>query len=272
MIKQKYNNEYLQQFCKDNNIELVDDYSKDKITRDSIIRGKCKSDGCCEVFEKNFRQIVESKNFGCLLCVNKIKIQRLTTTKKEQSNYNIEYLQHFCKENNINLCKDYSKENITRNTIINGKCIYNNCKNDFVKKFTSLEQDKNFGCKYCSVKIKIERSEIKCIQKFGETNAMFSVDIKEKHNKSMTELFNGNPMFLEEIKLKQQETVYKKYGVKNVSQNEKIKQKKIEMCLINNGTEYPGQNKDIQKKMTETTFKNLGVLHNSQSDEIKQKK
>ena len=78
MIRQQYNYEYLQKFCEDNNIELVDDYSKDKITRDSIIRCKCKSDGCCEVFEKNFRQIVESKNFGCLLCVNKIKIQRLT--------------------------------------------------------------------------------------------------------------------------------------------------------------------------------------------------
>jgi len=271
MIKQKYNNEYLQQFCKDNNIELVDDYSKDKITRDSIIRGKCKSDGCCEVFEKNFRQIVESKNFGCLLCVNKIKIQRLTTTKKEQSNYNIEYLQHFCKENNINLCKDYSKENITRNTIINGKCIYNNCKNDFVKKFTSLEQDKNFGCKYCSVKIKIERSEIKCIQKFGETNAMFSVDIKEKHNKSMTELFNGNPMFLEEIKLKQQETVYKKYGVKNVSQNEKIKQKKIEMCLINYGTEYPGQSQIIKEKIKVTNTILYGFPCVLQNEDVKEK-
>ena len=272
MTKQKYNYEYLQLFCIENKIKLEYDYSKDKITRDTIIKGKCKSDGCIRVFEKNFRQIVESKNFGCLLCVNKFKIQRLTTTKKEQSKYNIEYLQQFCKENNIILCKDYSKENITRNTIINGKCIYNNCKDDFAKKITSLEQDKNFGCKSCSVQIKIERSENTCIKKFGETNAMYSHNIKDKHNNSMIELYNGNPMFLEEIKLKQQETVYKKYGVKNVSQNEKIKQKKIETCLINNGTEYPSQNKDIQTKMTETTFKNLGVLHNSQSDKIKQKK
>ena len=121
---------------------------------------------------KNFRQIVDSKNFGCLLCVNKIKIKRLTATKKEQGKYNYEYLEKFCKENNINLCKDYSKENITRNTIIIGKCIYNNCKNDFAKKFTSLEQNNNFGCETCSVKIKIDRSEKTCIQKFGETNAM----------------------------------------------------------------------------------------------------
>ena len=40
-------------------------------------------------------------------------------------------------------------------------------------------------------------------------------------------------MFLEEVKLKQQETVYKKYGVKNVSQNEEIKQQKIKTKVRN---------------------------------------
>ena len=271
MTKQKYNYEYLQLFCIENKIKLEYDYSKDKITRDTIIKGKCKSDGCIGVFEKNFRQIVESKNFGCLLCVNKFKIQRLTTTKKEQSKYNIEYLQQFCKENNIILCKDYSKENITRNTIINGKCIYNNCKDDFAKKITSLEQDKNFGCKSCSVQIKIERSENTCIKKFGETNAMYSHNIKDKHNNSMIELYNGNPMFLEEIKLKQQETVYKKYGVKNVSQNEKIKQKKIETCLINNGTEYPGQSQIVKEKIKVTNTILYGFPCVLQNEDVKEK-
>ena len=54
MIKQKYNYEYLQLFCKENNINLCKDYSKDKITRDTIIEGKCKGDGCCGGFEKIF--------------------------------------------------------------------------------------------------------------------------------------------------------------------------------------------------------------------------
>ena len=35
----------------------------------------------------------------------------------------------------------------------------------------------------------------------------------------------------------------KKYGVENASQNDDIKQKKIETCLKNFGTEYPAQNK-----------------------------
>jgi hypothetical protein len=34
MIKQQYNYDYLQKFCKNNNIELETDYSKNKITRD----------------------------------------------------------------------------------------------------------------------------------------------------------------------------------------------------------------------------------------------
>lgn len=73
MIKQQYNYEYLQQFCKDNNIELEIDYCKDKITRDSIIRGKCKSEGCCEVFEKNFRNITIGGGSYCKNCVSNNK-------------------------------------------------------------------------------------------------------------------------------------------------------------------------------------------------------
>ena len=39
--KQQYNYEYLQQFCEDNKIELIDEYSKEnKTTRISIIQGK----------------------------------------------------------------------------------------------------------------------------------------------------------------------------------------------------------------------------------------
>ena len=36
--------------------------------------------------------------------------------------YNFEYLTHFCKENNIELIKNYSNENVTRDTLICGKC------------------------------------------------------------------------------------------------------------------------------------------------------
>ena len=59
MFKQRYNYEYLQQFCQENIIELECDYSKDKITRDTIIIGKCKSEGCDKVFEKNTHIIAD---------------------------------------------------------------------------------------------------------------------------------------------------------------------------------------------------------------------
>jgi len=71
MKKQVYNFEYLTHFCKENNIELLKDFSKEKLTRDTIICGKCKSDGCNDIFEKNFRCLTKIQNFGCKICAKK---------------------------------------------------------------------------------------------------------------------------------------------------------------------------------------------------------
>ena len=58
------------------------------------------------------------------------------TETKEKMRYDINLLTKFCAENNIELLKDYSGENIIRNTKIEGKCI--NCVNTFEKVFRQL--------------------------------------------------------------------------------------------------------------------------------------
>ena len=50
---------------------------------------------------------------------------------KERQKYDFARLEQYCKENNVVLLEDYSNRFLTRSSIINGKCMYENCVNNF---------------------------------------------------------------------------------------------------------------------------------------------
>jgi hypothetical protein len=56
----KFNNQTLINHCNENNIQLLDDYTNKKITRETFIDGKCITDKCDDCFHKNFRQLVKT--------------------------------------------------------------------------------------------------------------------------------------------------------------------------------------------------------------------
>jgi predicted RNase H-like nuclease (RuvC/YqgF family) len=58
-----YNYEYLQEFCKENSIILIKDYSKEKLTIESIIEGKCLVFGCNDKCKSKFRMFVISNSY-----------------------------------------------------------------------------------------------------------------------------------------------------------------------------------------------------------------
>ena len=72
MKELKYSYENLQKFCNENGIELCRDYSTEKVRRETKIEGKCKTEGCNELFNKSFREIIENKGYFCKPCFNKI--------------------------------------------------------------------------------------------------------------------------------------------------------------------------------------------------------
>ena len=99
MSKKRYDKKYLDKYVEENNIELIGEY--DKVNSGTIIKGKCKTDGCDEVFEKGFRTIIY--NEGGPYCGKCVKINK--KIKTENSEYitslkdiwtdNIEKLMHF---------------------------------------------------------------------------------------------------------------------------------------------------------------------------------
>jgi len=53
MTERKYSYESLQKFCNENGIELYRDYSTEIVRRETKIEGKCKTEGCNNVFSKS---------------------------------------------------------------------------------------------------------------------------------------------------------------------------------------------------------------------------
>ena len=66
-------------------------------------------------------------------------------------------------------------------------------------------------------------------------------------------------------------TIYKIYGVKNVSQNKEIRKKVFETCLERYGVVNPLQVITIHEKMKQTNLKRYGVEYASKSNIIKEK-
>ena len=148
--KQKYNYEYLQQFCQDTSITLLKDYSNEKINRDAIIEGKCKTDKCNETFSKTFRDLT-SYDAYCKKCAkkNRVIIRKEVENNIFEAIFNYKYLQKICKENGICLLKDYSQETINRDTEIEGQCKTDKCNETFSKTFRMLDNSNGY-CETCT--------------------------------------------------------------------------------------------------------------------------
>ena len=181
------------------------------------------------------------------------------------------YLLEFCKDNNIELSKDYSNEKINNKAVIEGKCVNKNCGKLFSRKFVTII---NFGayCKDCTAKIRKENVENTCLEKYGVTNPNKNREIREKIEKTNIEKY-GTKYTLQnkEVIEKMKQTCLKNHGVEYAQQSSKIREKSKKTCLKNHGVEYPQQKSEIRDKSKQTCLENYGVENPSQSEEVKEK-
>ena len=146
--------------------------------------------------------------------------------------YDYKYLTEYCNQYNIILNKDYSKDKVNRETIIEAKCVYTNCLEKLEKKLRDLCR---VGC-YCRTHVKILR-----IEKVKQTNIKkFGVEYPAQNK---------------EVREKMKATTFKNYGVFNASQSDTIKAKKVESCLKNYGCENPMHNTEIVIKLSKNAYK-----------------
>jgi hypothetical protein len=164
---------------------------------------------------------------------------------------NIKYdntlLQTFCKEHNIVLIKDYTNEKINGKTKIEGKCITENCINNFCKNFSELL--KNFICNKCKTNLRIKKMKQTNLKKYGVECSLYN----------------------KEVKAKVKQTNIKKLGVEYPFQSEIVKEKMKQTNLKKLGVEYVGQSEMVKEKIKQTNLKNLGVENPMHSEIVKSK-
>lgn len=158
-----YNSKTFEEFCIENKVDLLENYLSCVINRETVINGKCKTEGCENTFHKTFRQLVETKNY-CHNC----SIENGKQKYNQKCKYNLKFLNTYCEENKITLLNDYanSKTNINRDTRICGNCINVNCQNNFNKSFRELIIHNGY-CFHCCKEIGKSKILQTNINKYG---------------------------------------------------------------------------------------------------------
>ena len=157
-VKIKYNYDYLQTYCKENNITLLKDYLNEMVNRDTIIYAKCIKNDCNENVEKRFRQLNEVGSF-CIIHTkeNLYKKAKSTEWKSNRIRFNNNYLKKYCEDNNIELLEDYSNVNINRESIIKAICLTENCNELTEKTFRNIVESTGCYCEKCTENIKVHK-------------------------------------------------------------------------------------------------------------------
>lgn len=209
--KTRFNNNYLNKYCEDNKIELLEDYSNIDINRESIIKAKCLNVNCNENVEKIFRNIIETSGFYCNNCSNVKKQDKRKITNLEK--YGVEHPKVLdeVKEKYKNTCLE--KYGVETNLQLQS------CKEQI--KLTNLEK---YGVEYPQQSINIRnKSKITCMEKYGVEYISQSDHFKDKCKSTCLEKYGVEyAIQSNDVQLKIKNTIFERYGVENVCHNAEI--------------------------------------------------
>jgi hypothetical protein len=262
------------EFCKDNNIILRKNYDNENIVRDTIIKAKCiRCDN--NMKEKNFRDLVRSKNFGCIDCLPIIKQERAVATNIEiygcKNAGQNEEVKEKMKQTNL---KKYGVEYVCTNKDIQGKIRDGNLKNyqNPETRDKRINKWQNTNIERLGVKTPLQNQAIKekmqqtNLERYGNKSPLSNPEIKEKINQTNLERYGSiyplnNPKIIE----KRNNTNIERFGHTNALDNDEIKEKAKETNRERYGCDYASQNLDIKNRVKETNMKNYGTEYPMQN-------
>jgi hypothetical protein len=205
-----------------------------------------------------------------------------------KTKYDFELLSKYCNDNGVILMEDYSQTYLDRKVNIKCKCNYENCENEFEKKFINLIKTGSY-CKICIKIMTNERRKQFCLEKYGckNNNICLSENYEnEKLNshyliKGKCSILECNNFFYKKLhklvttnslckncsiknaKEVRKETNLKTIGQENYFQNAEVKNKIKLTNLIKYGVEYASQNEEVKNKSKTTCLNKYGFSHPS---------
>jgi hypothetical protein len=215
----KFDNIMLEDFCRKNNIILLDDYTNAYINRNTIISGNCLTSNCDNKFKKTFRELLKLNGY-CEFC------------SKENGKVKI-------KETNL---KNYGVGCCLLSPEVKEKC-----------KQTTL---KKYGVEHNSQSLEIKnKKKEKSLEKYGVEHVLQYPEIRNKIKKTNLEKYGvENPQQNKVIKENTMKTTLKKYGVNSYSKTNEFKNKCIETSFKKYGVSHHSQNAIIADKMLKTAY------------------
>jgi len=215
----KYDVNALDNFCNENNLLLINDYSDRLINRNTIIDGICKNLDCENIFNKPFRQLLKINGY-CEICSKENgKIKIINTNIKKYGVDNSMKLHDFKEKQKQTMINKYGVEHISQ-----------------------LENIK-------------QQKRDKSIEKYGTEYVLQSPEIRKKIIQTNIEKYGvENPQQNKEIQNKTYATNMIKYGCKIALNNIDIKKKVIKTNLERYGVPHHSQNPEIAETMLNCSF------------------
>jgi len=242
MSKIKYDYELLTSLC--NDTILDEDYSRNKINRDTIIKGKCITLACQNSFNRTLRYLYKSKNFCCDVCTKNIaKIKAKETFISKYGVDNPMLLQETKNKIKKTLFSKYGVEHQ----------MYMQETKDKMKNTLFSKHNVSHPLQCDIIKEKMKNT---CLNKYGVEYTFQSEEFKEKSKLTSMEKYKVEyPCQSNEFKEKCRITNLKNYGVEYPSQRQEVKDKKITTSISKYGVEYPLQNAEIMNKSSKNAYK-----------------
>jgi len=240
-MRTKFDINLLNAFSQENLVEIIGNY--EKLNRESIINGKCKTNECNGEFNKAFRTLFVNKSFFCENCTNNIKYNNIKNTTLKNYGVSCSFLSPIIREKikKTNIEK-YGHEFHLQNENIRKK-----------RDDTFMQNYGGHPSKNIIIKNKIKETNLK---NFGVENVFQSIAIKNRIKESNLKNFGvENVIFCQEIKNKIKATNLVKYGYEYNLQNQEIKNKIKTTCLKKYGVEYSSQSTEIMEKMSKNAYK-----------------
>ena len=109
----KYNIVLLNNFCKENNLNILENFENTKVNCNVKLTSKCINKDCNDFFNKKFHILYKTKIFTCKNCTIK---QRVKNYKESVMNKygveNINQLQEIKEKKIVNCLKKYGVKNV----------------------------------------------------------------------------------------------------------------------------------------------------------------
>ena len=191
----KYNNELLNNFCKENNLNILENFENTKVNCNVKLTSKCINKDCNDFFNKKFHILYKTKVFTCKKCTwidgDKKHKQTLLNKYGTENIWDVEEI----KEKKILTCLNkYGVNNVAQNLEI-----INKIKQTKINKFLPS---------------KIIDKKQKLFEKYGTDNYRSSDYIKNKIKQTVLERYGVDHISKsKEIQDTKRKTCLNKYGV-----------------------------------------------------------